>query len=165
VQAVRLVGDACSGLLMAVKFNQTAQGASLEVNGDLCARNRQVAHRVARSTCAGGRTKSGDVNLAPPVMWCSIQGLGELRLALGRLAEGLDGVEEGWSGWSTVVGTLAAAGTPCAERTPMNLRLGGAESERGCTVKAVVGFIGAGVGTGSGVAWCGARGAERRGML
>jgi hypothetical protein len=28
----------------------------------------------------------------------------------------------------------------------VNLRLGGAESERGCTVKALVGFIGAGVG-------------------
>jgi hypothetical protein len=34
----------------------------------------------------------------------------------------------------------------------MNLRLGRAESERGCTVKALVGFIGAGVGAGSGVA-------------
>jgi hypothetical protein len=62
----------------AVKFNQIARGASLEVNGDLCARNRQVAHRVARSTCAGGRMKSGDVNPAPPVRWCSVQGLGEL---------------------------------------------------------------------------------------
>jgi hypothetical protein len=63
-----------------------------------------------------------------------------------RSSEGLDGVEEGWSGRSTVVGARAAAGTPCAERAPVNLRLGGAESERGCTVKALVGFIGAGVG-------------------
>jgi hypothetical protein len=74
-------------------------------------------------------------------------------------------VEEGWSGWSTVVGARAAAGTPCTERGPMNLLLGGAESERGYTVKALVGFIGAGVGTGSSVAWHGARGAERRGVL
>jgi hypothetical protein len=52
----------------------------------------------------------------------------------------------------------------------VNLRLGGAESERDCTVKVVVGFIGVGtgvgatVGVGSGVARCGASGAERRGV-
>jgi hypothetical protein len=76
-------------------------------------------------------------------------------------------VEEGWSGRFTVVGARAVAGTPCAERGPVNLRLGGAESERGCTVKALVGFIGAGVGVGtrSGVARRGARGAERQGVL
>jgi hypothetical protein len=51
-----------------------------------------------------------------------------------------------------VVGARAAAGTSCAERGPVNLRLGGPKSERGCTVKALVGFIGAGVGAGSGVA-------------
>ena len=77
------------------------------------------------------------------------------------------GVEEGWSGRSTVVGARAAAGTQCAERGPVNLRLSGAESERGCTVKALVGFIGAGagVGAGSGVARRGKRGVERRGVL
>jgi hypothetical protein len=65
----------------------------------------------------------------------------------------LDGVEMGRSGWSTVVEARAAADTPCAERTPAILRLGGAESERGHKVKASVGFIGtgAGVGAGSGV--------------
>jgi hypothetical protein len=66
-----------------------------------------------------------------------------------------------------VVGSRAAAGTPCVERSPVNLRSGGVESEQGCTVKASVGFIGAGAGTGtvSCMAWCGARGAERRGVL
>jgi hypothetical protein len=68
-----------------------------------------------------------------------------------------------------VVGAQAAAGTPCAEQTPVILRLGRAESERGCTVKALVGFIGAGVGVGAGLgigAWAArARGAEHRGML
>jgi hypothetical protein len=117
---VGLVGDACSDLLTTVKFNQTARGASLEVNGDLSARNRPLAHHVARSTCADGRTKSGNVNLVPPVRWCSVQGLGELHRALERLAEGLVGVEEGWSGRSTVVGARAAAGTLCAERSPVN---------------------------------------------
>jgi hypothetical protein len=45
-----------------------------------------------------------------------------------------------------VVGARAAAGTPCVERTPTILRLGGDESEQGRTIKASVGFIGAGVG-------------------
>jgi hypothetical protein len=31
------------------------------------ARNRRMAHRGAWSTCAGGRVKSGDVELVPPV--------------------------------------------------------------------------------------------------
>jgi hypothetical protein len=126
-----------------------------------------VAQRAAWSTYDDGRTKSGDVNPAPPVRWCSIRGLGELRLAPGRLAEGLDGVEEGWSGRSTMVGAPAAAGMPCTERAPVNLCLGRAESERGCTVKALVGIIGvgAGMGAGSSVARHDACGAERRGVL
>jgi hypothetical protein len=45
-----------------------------------------------------------------------------------------------------VAGARAAAGTPCAERSPVNLCSGGVESERGCTVKAGVGFIGVGTG-------------------
>jgi hypothetical protein len=52
-----------------------------------------------------------------------------------------------------VVGSRAAAGTPCAERSPVNLCSGEVESERGRTVEASVGFIGAGVGTG--LAWRG----------
>jgi hypothetical protein len=64
-----------------------------------------------------------------------------------------------------VVGSQAATGTPCAERSPVNLRSGGVESERGCTVKAGVGFIGAGTGTRSCLARSGARGGKRRGVL
>jgi hypothetical protein len=48
-----------------------------------------------------------------------------------------------------VVGSRAAACTPCVERSPVNLCSGGVESKRGCTVKAGVSFIGAGAGTGS----------------
>jgi hypothetical protein len=59
-----------------------------------------------------------------------------------------------------VVGSRAAAGTPCIEQSPVNLRSGEVESERGLTVEALVGFIGAsagvGVGVGTGLAWCGA---------
>jgi hypothetical protein len=57
-----------------------------------------------------------------------------------------------------VIGPRAAVGTPCVERSPVNLRSGEVESERGCTVEASVDFIGAGVGTG--LAW---RGAVRAG--
>ena len=124
-----------------------------------------MAHHAARSTCVGGRTKSGDINPATPAMWCSVKGLRELHGALGRLAEGLVGMEGGWSGRSTVVRARAAVGTPCAGRAPVNLRLGGVESERGRTVKASVGFIGEGAGTGSCLVWRGACGAERRGVL
>jgi hypothetical protein len=49
-----------------------------------------------------------------------------------------------------VVGSGAAAGTLCAERSPVNLSSDGVESERGCTVKVRVGFIGAGAGVGAG---------------
>jgi hypothetical protein len=59
-----------------------------------------------------------------------------------------------------VVRSRAAAGTPCAERSSVILRSGEVESERGRTVEASVGFIGAGVGVGTGLAW---RGAARAG--
>jgi hypothetical protein len=55
-----------------------------------------------------------------------------------------------------VVGSRVAAGTPCAEQSPVNLRSGEVESERGCLVEASVGFIGAGAGVGMGLAWRGA---------
>jgi hypothetical protein len=53
-----------------------------------------------------------------------------------------------------VAGARAAAGTPCAEGTPVNWRSGGVGSARGCTVEVGVGFIATG-----------APGAERRGVL
>jgi hypothetical protein len=45
-----------------------------------------------------------------------------------------------------VVGSRAAAGTPCVERSQVILRSGEVESERGRTVEASVGFIGVGTG-------------------
>jgi hypothetical protein len=57
-----------------------------------------------------------------------------------------------------VVGSRVAAGTLCAEQSLVILHSGEVESERGRTVEASVGFIGAGAGTGS--AW---RGAVRAG--
>jgi hypothetical protein len=45
-----------------------------------------------------------------------------------------------------VIGSRTAAGTPCVERSPVNLRSSEVESERGCTVEAGMTFIGAGAG-------------------
>jgi hypothetical protein len=52
-----------------------------------------------------------------------------------------------------VVGSRVAAGTPCAEQSPVNWRSGEVESERGSMIEALVGFIGAGAGVGTGLAW------------
>jgi hypothetical protein len=52
-----------------------------------------------------------------------------------------------------VVGSRVVAGTPCAERLPVNLRSSEVESERGHTVEASIGFIGTGAGMGTGLAW------------
>jgi hypothetical protein len=53
-----------------------------------------------------------------------------------------------------------AAGTPCAKQSPVNWRSGEVESERGHTVEASVGFIGAGASGGTGLT---GRGAVRAG--
>jgi hypothetical protein len=53
------------------------------------------------------------------------------------------------------VGARAAAGTPCVGQTPVILPSGEVESERGRTVETLAGFIGAGAGSGTGLAWRG----------
>jgi hypothetical protein len=58
------------------------------------------------------------------------------------------------------VGARAAAGTPCAGQTPVILHSSEVESEPGHKVEASAGFIGAGAGSGTGLAW---RGAGRAG--
>jgi hypothetical protein len=60
---------------------------------------------------------------------------------------------DGSVGRSMVVGVLASAGTLCAGQTPVILHFGEVESERGRTVEASAGFIGAGAGNGTGAAW------------
>jgi hypothetical protein len=59
------------------------------------------------------------------------------------------------------VGARAASGTPCAGQTPVILCSDEVESERGCTVEALAGFIGADAGSGTGLAWRGAGRASR----
>jgi hypothetical protein len=65
-----------SGLLTAVEFNPRAQGASRGAKDATRARNQRKTHRGARSTYAGGRVKSGEVNLVSPARYSSIPGSG-----------------------------------------------------------------------------------------
>jgi hypothetical protein len=55
------------GLLTKVLLNPMAQKASWRAKDTIGARNRQTAYRGARSTCAGDRLKSGDIDLASPL--------------------------------------------------------------------------------------------------
>jgi hypothetical protein len=52
---------------MTVLFNPMAHEALRGAEDATSARNRRKAHRGARSTCAGGRVKSGDVDPVSPV--------------------------------------------------------------------------------------------------
>ena len=72
------------------------------------ARNRSETHWIARSTRGGGRPKSGEVDLGPPVKSGLVRGLGKLHGLLAELAEALACPEDGWSGLATVAEALAA---------------------------------------------------------
>jgi hypothetical protein len=67
-----------------------------------------MAHRRACSTRAGGRPKSGEVDLGLPVKFCQVRGLGKLHGPLAELAEALARLGGGWSGLATVAEALAA---------------------------------------------------------
>ena len=71
-------------------------------------RNWAETHWIARSTRGGGRPKSGEVDLGPPVKSGRVRGLGELHGLLAELAEALVGLEGGWSGLATAAVALAA---------------------------------------------------------
>jgi hypothetical protein len=72
------------------------------------ARNWSETHWIARSTRGGGRPKSGEVDLGPPVKSGRVRGLGKLHEPLAELAEALARHEGGWSGLATVAEALAA---------------------------------------------------------
>jgi hypothetical protein len=61
-----------------VGLNQLAHGASRDAKDAIGTRNRRMADRGARSTCDGGRLKSGDIDPASPVRYGSILGSGSL---------------------------------------------------------------------------------------
>jgi hypothetical protein len=53
------------------------------------ARNLKMAYRNARSTRRGGRPKSGEGDLGPPVKFCRVRGLGKLHGLMVKLTEWL----------------------------------------------------------------------------
>jgi hypothetical protein len=71
------------------------------------ARNWSETHWLAWSTRGGGRPKSGEVDLGPPVKSGRVRGLGELHGLLAELAEALAQLEGGWSGLATAAEALA----------------------------------------------------------
>ena len=72
------------------------------------ARNWTKTHWLARSTRGGGRSKSGEVDLGPPVKSGLVRGLGKLHGPLAELAEALARLGGGWSGLATVAEALTA---------------------------------------------------------
>jgi hypothetical protein len=71
------------------------------------ARNWSETHWIARSTRGGGRPKSGEVDLGPPVKSGWVRGLGKLHGLLAELAEALARLQDDWSGLATVAEALA----------------------------------------------------------
>jgi hypothetical protein len=55
-----------------------------------------MAHRRTRSTCAGGRPKSGEGDLGLPVKFCRVRGLGELHGPMAELTEALARLRGDW---------------------------------------------------------------------
>jgi hypothetical protein len=72
------------------------------------ARNWTETHWLARSMRGGGRSKSGEVDLGPPVKFGLVRGLGKLHGLLAELAEALARLGGGWGGLATVAEALAA---------------------------------------------------------
>ena len=56
-----------------------------------------MAHRIARSTRAGGRPKSSEDDLGSPVRFCRVRELGKLHRPLAKLTEGQAQHGRGWS--------------------------------------------------------------------
>jgi hypothetical protein len=67
-----------------------------------------MAHRSAQSTRAGGRPKSGEVDLRLPVKFCQVRGLGKLHGPMAELIEALARLGGDWGGLATVAEALAA---------------------------------------------------------
>jgi hypothetical protein len=84
------------------------QRGSWGARENMSASNWAETHWIARSTRGGGRPKSGEVDLGPPVKSGRVRGLGKLHGLLAELAEALARLEDGWSGLATVAEALAA---------------------------------------------------------
>jgi hypothetical protein len=72
------------------------------------ARNWTETHRLALSMRGGERSKSGEVDLGPPVKSGLVRGLGKLHGPLAELAEALARLGGGWTGLAAVAEALVA---------------------------------------------------------
>jgi hypothetical protein len=61
-----------------------------------------MAYRNARSTRGGGRPKSGEGDLGPPVKFCRVRGLAKLHGLMVKLTERLARLGRDWRELSTV---------------------------------------------------------------
>jgi hypothetical protein len=102
-QAGELIGCEESGLSRAQLTNQMGQRASPGIKEGVCVRNWTTAHRIARSTCTGGRPKSGEDDLGSPVKLCRVREPGKLHKLLAKLTERLARLGSDQSGLATVV--------------------------------------------------------------
>jgi hypothetical protein len=68
-----------------------AHGASWDAKDAIGTRNRQMAYNGAWSTCDDGRLKSGDVDVASPVRYCSILGSRSISEVRGSYPKGRTG--------------------------------------------------------------------------
>jgi hypothetical protein len=97
-----LVGGEESSQTRAIRFKQMGQGASPGIKEGVCARNLRMTHRIARSTRAGGRPKSGEDELGSSVRSCRVRALGRLHGALAKLTERPAQLGRDWSGLAMV---------------------------------------------------------------
>jgi hypothetical protein len=87
-----------------------------------------MAHRSAQSTRAGGRPKSGEVDLCLSVKFCQVRGLGKLHGPMAELTEALARLGGDWSGLAMVAEALAAmAGGKELARAKEGCLVGGGE--------------------------------------
>jgi hypothetical protein len=78
------------------------QRAPLGAREDVGARDLKMAYRNARSTRGGGRLKSGEGDLGPPVKLCRVRGLGKLHGLMVKLTEWLERLGSDWRELATV---------------------------------------------------------------
>jgi hypothetical protein len=89
-----------------------------------------MTHRIARSTRAGGRPKSGEDDLGSPVKFCRVRELGKLHKQLAKLTERLARLGSDRSGLATVAEARVAMASGRELVGAMEGRLAG-EGEHG----------------------------------
>jgi hypothetical protein len=90
---------------------------SLGIKEDVCARNRRIAHRIARSTRGCGRPKSSEDDFGSPVRSCRVRALGKLHGSLAKLTESPAQLGRDSSGLAAVVeawAVVAGGGATCS---------------------------------------------------